>query len=323
MMITLKQNQQRWIKRALSGEYNPEAAEKYVKFIYGLAGYPEPEIVHCDSPRMVKEMKSKFRKEKKKVGSRISYELRCRVFLPLIEIADGLYNGELGMSRIVPANISRNVRGLKGGEPPDYDSGFDVYGWLAKMEIAISKKFENAHKWISLSYQSNLFETYSHSNICFVVKPPTQVFKNENGLMHNPNGPAIKFRDGFAVYCINGRRLPNWIWEKKDTITKNKFLKEKNAEIRGGMYAVLGQKKVFDLIGAEEISRKFANDETYILYRTLKPIGEKHWQWVGVTCPSTQTKYLLGVPDTVTCPLEGVAGTWGLSAKDYIINQHT
>ena len=101
------------------------------------------------------------------------------------------------------------------------------------------------------------------------------------------------------------------------------FLTERNAEIRGGMYAVLGQKRVFDLIGAEEIARRHANNETYILFRTKEKIGDKHWQWVGVTCPTTATDYLLGVPDTVTDPIEAVAGTWGLSATEYIIDQHT
>jgi hypothetical protein len=117
--------------------------------------------------------------------------------------------------------------------------------------------------------------------------------------------------------------MPAWIWEQRDTITRDQFLQERNAEIRGAMYAAMGQKRVFDLIGAEEIARRYANSETYILYRTREKIGEKHWQWVGVRCPSTGTDYLLGVPDTVSDPIEAVAGTWGLTASEYIINQHT
>jgi hypothetical protein len=167
------------------------------------------------------------------------------------------------------------------------------------------------------------FISYIVGNYVIAVKPPVSVIKNENGILHNPQGPSVEFSDGYCQYYINGRNLPSWIWEKKDTITKEVFLQEKNAEIRGGMYAVLGQKRVFDLIGASEVGKKFANNETYILYRTTEKIGDKHWQWVGVKCPSTGTDYLLGVPDTVTCPIEAVAGTWGLTASEYIINQHT
>jgi hypothetical protein len=207
---------------------------------------------------------------------------------------------------------------------------YSDFGWISFYDFfrrntdldfghSIWEKFDE----LSAGMATGIYEIYPYRGICIVSRPPEKIFRDELGRIHNTEGPAIRFRDGFSVYAIHGRRLPAWIWEQRDTITRDKFLQEKNAEIRGGMYAVLGQKKVFDLIGAKEVCRKQANDETYILYRSKELIGDKYWQWVGVSCPSTGTNYLLGVPESVTCPIEAVAGTWGLSASEYIINQHT
>jgi hypothetical protein len=207
---------------------------------------------------------------------------------------------------------------------------FSDYGFTAWAEFFHQCDFEftKSEAWIHFeewrnALEGNIFEVFTYEKVAFIVMPPSKIIKNEDGRLHNPQGPAVEFPDGYCQYYINGRCLPSWIWGQRETITREMFLQEKNAEIRGGMYAVLGQKRVFDLIGAAEISRKYANDETYILYRTNEKIGEKYWQWVGVKCPSTGTDYLLGVPESVTCPIEAVAGTWGLTASEYIINQHT
>ena len=207
---------------------------------------------------------------------------------------------------------------------------YSDYGWVSFYEyfrrhtnIKFPKKLLDKFDSIAAGLKSGIYEIYPHKGLCVGVRPPEKIFRDEHGRIHNTEGPAIRFRDGFSVYAIHGRRLPAWIWERRDTITREEFLQEKNAEVRGGMYAVLGQKRVFDLIGAEEVARESANNETYILYRTKERIGGKFWQWVGVKCPSTGTDYLLGVPDSVTSPMAGASGTWGLQKEDYIINQHT
>ena len=207
---------------------------------------------------------------------------------------------------------------------------YSDYGWVSFYEyfrrhtnIKFPKKLLDKFDSIAAGLKSGIYEIYPHKGLCVGVRPPEKIFRDEHGRIHNTEGPAIRFRDGFSVYAIHGRRLPAWIWERRDTITREEFLQEKNAEVRGGMYAVLGQKRVFDLIGAEEVARESANNETYILYRTKERIGGKFWQWVGVKCPTTGTDYLLGVPDSVTSPMAGASGTWGLQKEDYIINQHT
>ena len=313
-----------WIDRAHSCQCDKKALKSGVKFVYGLCGKPVPKIVFCGSPmsarltihilRTMKFPASVGASVRDSVGASVGASVRASVW------------DSVGAS--VRASVWASVWDSVGEITPDYYCNFGDFGWTAfyrafrEMGLNIPIGWEKFDLWAAFM-AGNPFETYSFEKICFVVLPPTKIVKNEAGLLHNPQGAAIEFADGYQQFYINGRNLPAWIWEQRDAITKDQFLKEKNAEIRGGMYAVLGQKKVFDLIGAGEICRKHANDETYILYRTHEKVGEKYWQWVGVTCPSTQTNYLLGVPETVTCPIEAVASTWGLSSKEYIINQHT
>lgn len=312
-MALMPEIRDKWIKLAHSGKYDPLAIEDGITFVYSLFNRQKPRVVHCLSP----------------IGARITIAILKRIERAGVwaGVWDGVGDGVwAGVWAGVGAGVGAGVRAELKHFNPDYYCNFGDYHWTAVYEyfqsIGIDIDWSNFSKWTAF-LSGNPFETYSFENMCFVVKPPTTIIKNEAGRLHNPQGPAVVFPDGYSLYFINGRNMPAWIWEQRDKITKDQFLKERNAEIRGAMYAVLGQKRVFDLIGADEVCRRSANNETYILYRTKERIGEKHWQWVGVTCPSTATQYLLGVPDTVTCPIEGVAGTWGLTATEYIINQHT
>jgi hypothetical protein len=292
----------KWIGIAHSGKYDAEKVEAGMKWVYSMFQQEAPKIVHCDSP------------------------LSARMCIHILRSNASVWDS-VGAS--VGASVRASVEASVGAINADNYCNYTDFGWTAWIDFFCEENFTKDNPiWVKFNIWKHflgagVFETYSFQNICFVVKSPTKIIKNENGALHNPTGPAIEFPDGYCQYYINGRNLPAWIWEQRDAITKERFLQEKNAEIRGGMYAVLGQKKVFDLIGASEISRKFANNETYVLYRTNEKIGDKYWQWVGVKCPSTATEYLLGVPDTVTCPIEAVAATWGISANEYIINQHT
>ena len=142
--------------------------------------------------------------------------------------------------------------------------------------------------------------------------------------MNRTDGAAVVWKDGSKQYYINGRSVPSWVIEERDSITRERFLKEPNSDVRGAIYEVLGQQKMFDLLGAVEVSRSDKNGETVILYET--PVADPQLgklKWVGVECPSTATKYLLGVEPQITDPIEGVASTFGMSKEDYLISQHT
>ena len=50
--------------------------------------------------------------------------------------------------------------------------------------------------------------------------------------LHNDSGPAISWRDGWALYFVHGIRVTEQIVMRPETITVQQILKESNAEVR-------------------------------------------------------------------------------------------
>lgn len=63
-----------------------------------------------------------------------------------------------------------------------------------------------------------------------VSERPTQLHRDDDGRLHNPNGPAVAYPDGFSVYAWHGTRVPRELimgeWDAR------RIFDEKNSEIR-------------------------------------------------------------------------------------------
>lgn len=198
------------------------------------------------------------------------------------------------------------------------------YSWCQTM-IDIGIKLSDNFSKLILFNNIGIYDCIHLNGVSIICEKPIKVIRANNRL-HNPNGPAIEWRDGYKLYAINGRILPPWIWEKtdKNEITKDDFLKERNSEIRGGIYAVMGQKKIASLLETKEIdSQTLIHEygvETISLIKTIqsyKEIGDVPFAWVKVQCPSTSTEYMLGVEPQHTNALEALASTSPFKASQY------
>jgi hypothetical protein len=206
------------------------------------------------------------------------------------------------------------------------------YGWVSfydfftQVGIVENKSFDNFKSLLL----SGIYDMIQLNGFCIVSGLPTKIIRNNQGRLHNPTGPAIEFKDGYKQYYINGRALPEWIWEKAAAgeITKKMFLDEKNSDIKGGVYEVLGQKKMMDILGAVEIdTRKITHAngdiETVTLLKTketFEEINDQPFAWVKMICPSTGTQYLQGVEPHHTNALEAIASLSPFKASEYSFN---
>lgn len=75
----------------------------------------------------------------------------------------------------------------------------------------------------------------------------------ENRRFHNPNGPAVLFRDGLKIYSIKGIRVPAKIIEEPQNITAKDVLECSNAEVRRLMVEKMGDEKFIKEAGAKMI----------------------------------------------------------------------
>jgi len=208
------------------------------------------------------------------------------------------------------------------GTVTDYSwvSFFDFFTQIGVIDHAGFNQFKNV-------LLSGIYDMIQLQGFCIVSSLPTKIIRNASGRLHNPTGPAIEFADGYKQYYINGRALPAWIWEyvEQGKITREMFLAEENSEIKGGIYEVMGQKRMMDMLGAEEIDQRTITHrngdlETVTLLKTkdvFAEIDNQPFAWVKMVCPSTGTQYLQGVEPHHTNALEAIASLSPFRPEEY------
>lgn len=187
------------------------------------------------------------------------------------------------------------------------------YAWAnAFVEFGIidEQKFTKYFK-LREFVNTGIFLTIEFEHAIIVIEKPV-ILERLNGRMHCTTGPAIKWRDGYCQYYINGRSMPRWIFDKaKDnTISKNDFINEQNEDIKAGIYEIIesrGEGSMLQFLGAHEVDRKTfvhlnGDLEEMILYKInekfkaetdLKGRSDVPLAWLRMSCPSTGTNYLI------------------------------
>ena len=198
------------------------------------------------------------------------------------------------------------------------------YDFFEKIDILDNFNFKQYKKIL----KSGVFNAYEFDNCVFAIQPPIYVELNSQGRLHSTSTAAVKFRDGSSYYFINGRPIPKWVVENKDSITKDQFLNEKNLDIKGAIYEVLGSKGIMNLLGAEitdtnTIHHANGDIETVELLKTKETfpeLGDDPMAWVKMTCPSTGTNYLVGVDPQYNDAIEAIASLSPFTKEEYSFN---
>lgn len=89
---------------------------------------------------------------------------------------------------------------------------------FAKLEAYLD--LQHAHIWWS-------FDT------CVVAcERPTELHVDDKGRLHNPYGSALKYKNGYAVYALEGVRVPAKLVKSPNKYTIQDIRAERNTEIR-------------------------------------------------------------------------------------------
>ena len=232
----------------------------------------------------------------------------------------------------VRASVWASVKDSVRDSVNEYSSYIDLsnYGWVSfydffeKINLLDNFNFKQYKKLI----RSNVFNAYEYENYVFAIQPPVYIETNLAGRLHSTTQAAVQFRDGSEYYFINGRSIPAWIVNDKSSITKERFMKETDADIKGAIYESIGQQGMLDLLGAKVVDRReivHANGDREVveLLKTndlFKEIDNQPFAWVSMCCPSTGTHYLQGVEPHHTNAIEAIASLSPFNAKDYSFN---
>ena len=297
------------------------AFEEGIKWLYNdLLKKPTPKIIYCDGwlscllTIAILKNKNLIKKSWASVGASVRDSVWASVWAS------------------VGASVWASVWASVGASVNEYSSYIDLsnYGWASfydffeKINLLDNFNFKQYKKLI----RSNVFNAYEYENYVFAIQPPVYIETNLAGRLHSTTQAAVQFRDGSEYYFINGRSIPAWIVNDKSSITKEQFMKETDADIKGAIYESIGQQGMLDLLGAKVVDRReivHANGDREVveLLKTndlFKEIDNQPFAWVSMCCPSTGTHYLQGVEPHHTNAIEAIASLSPFNAKDYSFN---
>jgi len=133
-----------------------------------------------------------------------------------------------------------------------------------------------------------------YEDVVFIQERHCELHTNDQGEIHNENGPAISYPDGFCVWAINGKRVTEQIILKPETITIEQINSESDQDIRAIMIERFGWPKYLQETDAKciDTNHNLIENSKEALY--LSPFGNR----LVVTCPTGRV-FALGVPDQI------------------------
>ncbi|WP_406423403.1 hypothetical protein OH809_05835 [Streptomyces sp. NBC_00873] len=316
---------------AATGAADRGAAEDGVRLAYRSAGLAEPEqIVWADSPKAAVEAVEKL----VDAGRSVRDEVRTR---PWAEERRRMYDelGPAGWSSLwsatgahlweTTAALAERIRtGVVAAlaESPEDESdvrlvlldavlGQHDAAWLA----AFDGRGDRLDGLAEVARHAGWWWPYERTVV--ISERPETLHRDEAGRLDRGDGPALSYRDGFALYAWRGMPVPAEFLAELTALTPERIREEENAELRRVMLEFYGYDRYLTESGAEPVHR----DETGVLWRIALD-GDEDVVMVEVVNSTpepdgTHRTYWLRVPPSTRTAKDGVAWTFGLDGEAY------
>ena len=207
-------------------------------------------------------------------------------------------------------NVAESLHGGRIGEldehpPPREHNHHLFFGQNDAPWLAIADYFATVHgnercqkfEGVMQAVASCGFVWLTPDKVVYANRPEVAKF-DDQGRLHCEDGPAIKYRDGWACYFLNGVVTPKkYIETPADQINIEDVLKENNSAVRMAVLRKVGFARLLSSVPNRVISR--ANDNALIQFRIGGgwPIFYRvlHLKWQDKTGPK---ETILPVPRT-------------------------
>jgi hypothetical protein len=269
----LNQKIKEWVDNIVNIKFDAAKAEKAVKWLYDkLAAVPENEVTGMPAIHIARSPKE---------AVDIAWELRKR---------ENPESPRSDYAFMINANMSD-------------------YGWVCYHEFFLEEGLEvdmEFDDYVKNYVPAGIYDAIAYNTDIVLVKKPIKVCVDSQFRLHATDGPCVEWEDGWKQYLVHGRQVSEDLFTKP--ITQEQFLTETNADTRGAMYEILGERGVMELLNTEVVeSQSFVHAEGYVenleLIRTIDTfpeIGDERFVWVKQECPSTGTTYYIGCPPDTT-----------------------
>jgi hypothetical protein len=110
---------------------------------------------------------------------------------------------------------------------------------------------------------SGVYDTILFDGFAIGCRRPELVKRDESNRMHSDNGPAIRWRDGFELYYLDGIHLDKELYDRimSKTMTFEEMLKVPNTDHR--MIALKYNPEAIINSGAELVDKSDRNNELF------------------------------------------------------------
>lgn len=171
-----------------------------------------------------------------------------------------------------------------------FDASAVGYYSFLRNEVGI----ENEYFWL-LAEQVDFGPIYPLANFVLVSHPPTEIHLR-NGLLHRDGGAAMRYRDGFGVYALNGVALPQWLaTENAADIDPARFAALGNVEARREFLRKVGPERIYRACGGKVVDK--AGDYELVLLDLGGATGK--WPYLKMLNPSMRVWHLEAVEKSI------------------------
>ena len=279
----------KYIEKGLSTEpSNKKLAEHSITEIYKLIDRKKPKFIWVGSP----------------FSANVVINVLKRLKFKNSAVRSAVYSAvDSAVSSAVSSAVDSAVRSAD--SKLDFNSNY-FGGNLWSAWVSFYKFFEesklvkyNEFDSMRLNLFSDIVDScgwwYPFENICIVCDRP-EIINIEDGQLHRENMPAVKFRDGWSIYAINGHLVPEKVIMTPELITLEEIEKEVNSETKRIMIDRYGIGKYLAEIGAKVIDIDSSNT-----FRSLI-VTKDNRKFLEGTDGSTERVYFMPVPSYVqTC----------------------
>ncbi len=152
---------------------------------------------------------------------------------------------------------------------------------------------------------------FMHQKFWIVSDFPTRICRDDRNQPHSADGPAIAWKDGWALYYWHGVLIPReWI-ESPESLSPEVALTHENAELRRCAAEILGWDKILTKLEARTID---IDDDPHVGELVEATIEDRRERFLRVVC-GTGRRFSLPVPPETQTAIAAQAWIHNLPEK--------
>jgi hypothetical protein len=180
---------------------------------------------------------------------------------------------------------------------------FSFYDYVNQvLKIDLDPDFHNLIKSVEFGL------IYPIEDFCIFSERLESVFLNSAGVLHYEQGPALKYRDDFEIYALNGVIVSkDLVMTPADKLDPKLIVKERNAEVRKEIVRKIGMERIL-----ENLKSKMVDEIPGYQLVYLDIDKETPRPYLKMKNPSTGVWHVEGVPPGMKSCREALAWRNGL-----------